>query len=174
MSAGFGTVAACNEVPCFHFHSGVVSASSSVPPRTTSEEPRNLRRWEFISLRLPFRDYAARKTYRGTIGGTTLCDRYCGSSARNPRKWMRHDAHAFLDRENAVDRNVGQLVDLAAGPSNLQRFDLVALSEAKVNSRIVGGHIAHATLGLFDVDKAFGRQLEGSADAVAVGARANQ
>ena len=40
--------AAWRSAPRFHFHSGVASASSSVEPRTSAEEPRKRRRGKFI------------------------------------------------------------------------------------------------------------------------------
>src|SRR5713226_4132325 len=48
VAAGFETVAASSRAPRFHFQSGVASASRSVLPRRIAEEPRKLRRGNFI------------------------------------------------------------------------------------------------------------------------------
>src|SRR5215469_10368966 len=89
-------------------------------------------------------------------------------------KGSGHDSGTFLDGDDAVARDVGELVDLAAGPGDFQRIDLGASSQAKMNARIAGGHIAHATFGLFDVRDAVGGQLERRTNPIAIGLSADE
>ena len=85
-----------------------------------------------------------------------------------------HNSGAFFHRDDLVDGHVGQSIDLAARPGDFQGFDLRALAQTEVNSRIAGRHVAHAAFGLLDVHEAFGSQLQRSADAVAIRFGADQ
>ena len=87
---------------------------------------------------------------------------------------MRHDSCAFFDRDDLIDGNIRQPIDLSAGPGDFERVDFSALSQAELDSRVAGRHITHAALGLFDVHEAFRGQLQRGADAVAVGAGSDQ
>src|ERR1700733_13967512 len=109
-----------------HRQSGVVRASSSVVPRTTSEEPRKCRRGRFILS-------------AGRLG-----------------KRLRDNPGTFFGGEDLVDGHVGQLLQLATRPGDFERFDFGAPAQAKENSWIVGRHVAHAALGLLDVHESLG------------------
>src|SRR5258708_4926654 len=87
---------------------------------------------------------------------------------RDFRKLMRHNPRAFFDRDDFIDGHVGQLFHQSGGPGNFQRIDLGAFAQPEENAWIARRHIAHSALGLLDARNSFRRQLQRSADAVAI------
>src|SRR6266446_2938809 len=93
---GFETGAASRGVEPRHFQSGVVSASRSVLPRTTREEPRKRRRRRFIDYdhrdrSSPRRKFASEPNHLSPV-------RFSFSSSAWYRwKDARHNSCALLD-----------------------------------------------------------------------------
>jgi hypothetical protein len=100
--------AASTSFGSLHFHRGVVRASVSVLPSMKRDEPR--------------------KRLRGKI---IACDDYRDSSGWHFGERMRDNARAFFDRDDGIDGQVRQLVNLAAGPGDHQRLDLDRLPRPK-------------------------------------------
>ncbi len=69
---------------------------------------------------------------------------------------MGHYSGAFFHGDDLIYGQVGQLLYLAAGPGDFERFDFSALAEAEENSRIAGRHVAHPAFGLLDMHESFG------------------
>src|SRR5579859_84221 len=138
--------AACSRSGFLQCHRGVARASVRLLPSRKRDEPRKRLRGKFIA-----------------------CDDYRESSGQYFWERMGNNARAFFDRDDGIDGDVCQLIDLAAGPGDHQRLDLRPLAQAKMNARITGRHVAATTLGLLHVHKSFRSQFQYRADAVPVG-----
>src|SRR2546421_1026223 len=170
---GIGRVAASRRIVPRHFQSGVASASNSELPRTIKDEPRNRRRNRFIVSdhrwrKLPSRYLANEPIRLRSVFGCLF------SFTWHLGKIARHNSRAFLDGDDLVDGHTRQLICLPARPSDFERFDLRALAQAKMNSRIAGRHVAHAAFGLFDVGDAFGGEIQRRANSIAIGFCTNE
>ncbi len=131
-----GGVAAAAWSEFLHLQSGVVSASSSVLPRTMAEEPRKWRRGRFIDCQLPaYSCQLSDKAVRMTTEDRRLTT---FSFAGDLGKFAGHDSCAFFDRDDLIDGNIRQAVHLSAGPGDFQGIDFGAFAQAKLDSRVVG------------------------------------
>src|SRR6478672_9063351 len=73
---------------------------------------------------------------------------YSSSSfARGLGKFARDDSRAFFDRDDLIDWNVCQAINLSAGPGDFQGIDFGALAQPELDPRVIGGHITHTALG---------------------------
>src|SRR5712671_6017344 len=75
---------------------------------------------------------------RGNVdAGNSFADRLgCRLGGRNFGEILRHDTGAFFYGDDFVDGDAGEAIDLAAGPSNLERIDFRALAQAEMNARV--------------------------------------
>src|SRR5208337_5124915 len=87
---------------------------------------------------------------------------YCRATrllAGDAGEGARDDACSFLHRDDLVDGNVGELIHGSTRPGDFQPFDALALSQAEVEARIVGGHVTHAAFPLLVLSESLGNQL---------------
>src|SRR5712691_2548928 len=142
---GFETDAASSSAELLHFQSGIVSASKSVLPRTTRDEPRKRRRRRFIAY-----DRRERSSPRWKFASEPIrlprVRLHFSSSALYLWKVARHKSGALLDGDDPVDWHIRQSIHLPARPSDFQRLDLGAFPQTKMNPGITRRHIAHAAL----------------------------
>src|SRR6267143_2629281 len=170
---GFETGDASSSVEPFHFQSGIVSASKSVLPRTTRDEPRKRHLRRFIAY-----DRRERSSPRWKFASESIrlsrARLHFSSSARYLWKVARHNSCALLDGDDPVDRHIRQSTHMPARPSDFQRLDLGSFPQTKMNPRIIRRHIAHSALGLLNVCDSLGGQLQRRAEPIAVGACTDQ
>src|SRR5216683_1644845 len=104
-AVGFETGAASRSVEPRHFQRGVVSASKSVLPRTTKDEPRKRRRSRFIAY-----DRRDRSSPRWKFAGEPIRLQSVlfsfSSSAQHLWKVARHNSCALLDGDDPVDGHI--------------------------------------------------------------------
>src|SRR5437899_12693154 len=62
----------------------------------------------------------------------------------DPRKFLRHDSCAFFYSDDFIDRDVGELIDGPAWPSDFKQADLCPLSESEKDSAVLRGPITHS------------------------------
>ena len=145
-----------------------MSVSSKVPLSRKRDEPRKRRRGKFIDIDSDYRE-------RSGLMNLETAARWVASHLRQFRKWMRNDSCSFFHGDDLIDRHIGQLVHLAAGPGDHERIDLRPLAKAEDEcadrlptcSSFRPWPARHAY-------KSFRGQLQHGADAVAVRLRADQ
>jgi hypothetical protein len=87
---------------------------------------------------------------------------------------MSHYTLTFSHRNDLVDGNIGDFVDLAAGPGDDKRVDLGVLAKPKVNARIARRHVTGSPFCLFDANQVLRGELEFGTNAIAVRFDADQ
>jgi len=92
----------------------------------------------------------------------------------NFRELTRHNTCSLLYRNELIDRQIAQVVYPSAWPGDFERLDSCVLPQAKMDARIAGRHIAHATLGLFYLCHAFRSQFQRSTDSIPILFRSDQ
>jgi hypothetical protein len=119
--------AALTDAVSRHLQSGVVRTSSNVLPSTKREDPRKHRREGIIDCA----DYRDKRPLHETL--VWFQNLAMQSLARHFRKWMRYDSRALFDRNDPVNRDIRQLVDLTAGPCDHQRLDFDSVAKPEMN-----------------------------------------
>src|SRR5579883_1648474 len=83
-------------------------------------------------------------------------------------------AFGFGDGDGLADRDVGELVDLAAGPADFDGVRFLGWAEAEGEDELAGGKIAGAAAEHLGLRCAAGSDLHNRTDAVAIGSRSHE